>query len=137
VLLIAAGVAHLVTPQFFLPLMPPSLPWHDHLVALSGLVELLAGVLLFAPSTRRHGALLAVATLIAVWPANWHHALMGGVVHPDLPPWMGDATIAWCRLPLQLPLLWWSLAIARQRTLTLPAPCSALRSDRSPTGSCR
>jgi uncharacterized membrane protein len=140
-LLIAAGLAHLVTPEFFLPIMPPMLPCHGQLVASSGMAELCAGVLLMIPSTRRHGALLAVAILVAVWPANWYHALAGGVVDPALPFWMGDARIAWCRLPLQLPLVWWALTLARPwprlRAFSPPAPCSVSRSDRSPTGSCR
>lgn len=112
-LLIAAGLAHLVTPQFFLPIMPPGLPFHAELVAISGIAELLAGTMLLMPWTRREGAWLAVATLVAVWPANWHHALAGGVISPDLPAWMADPTIAWCRLPLQLPLVWYAAIFVR------------------------
>lgn len=120
-LLLAAGVAHLVTPQFFLPIMPPALPWPDLLVALSGVAELLAGTLLLVPATRRHGAWLAVATLVAVWPANWHHALSGGVVSPDLPLWMADPRIAWLRLPLQLPLVWWAATYLRSDAARQPS----------------
>jgi len=65
------------------------------------------------PWTRREGAWLALATLVAVWPANWHHALAGGVISPDLPAWMADPTIAWCRLPLQLPLVWYASLFVR------------------------
>ncbi|MBC8070607.1 MAG: DoxX family membrane protein [Deltaproteobacteria bacterium] len=126
VLLLAAGLAHLVSPQFFLAIMPPQLPCHAQLVALSGLAELTAGVMLLVPPWRRQGALLTAAVLIAVWPANWYHAIAGGVIDPELPRWMGDARIAWCRLPLQLPLLWWALALARPWAATVQPSGSVL-----------
>ena len=43
--MIAAGVAHFVNPDFYLRLMPPWLPWHEELVLLSGVCEIVAGVL--------------------------------------------------------------------------------------------
>jgi uncharacterized membrane protein len=125
-LLIAAGIAHLVVPEFFLPIMPSVLPFHDELVALSGLAELLAGTMLCVPYTRREGALLAVIVLIAIWPANWHHALAGGVTSPHLPPWMADARIAWCRLPLQVPLVWWAATFMRSRGLAAAQPSGSV-----------
>jgi uncharacterized membrane protein len=114
-LFLFVGVMHFARPEFFLPLMPRWLPRHAELVALSGVAELVTAVALVVPAWRSLGGWLAFATLLAVWPANWHHALSGGIAHPDLPPAMADATLAWVRLPLQLPLLWWSWSIARAR----------------------
>lgn len=115
----AVGVLHFARPQFFLPLMPTWLPWHPELVALSGVAELTTALALAVPAWRRWGGWLAFATLLAVWPANWHHALSGGISHPDLPPAMANTAVAWARLPLQLPLLWWAWTIARRRTSAL------------------
>ncbi|MFO0636399.1 MAG: hypothetical protein U0168_26510 [Nannocystaceae bacterium] len=120
-LLLGVGTLHFTRPAFFLAIMPPWLPWHAALVWLSGVAEVLAGAMLLPAATRRHGAWLAAATMIAVWPANWHHALAGGVHDPALPPWMGDATIAWIRLPLQLPLVAFALWIARRDYGVSPA----------------
>lgn len=114
-LFLFVGTMHFVQPRFFWPLMPPWLPWHHELVAISGVVELVVGVMLLVPAWRAWGGWLAIATLLAVWPANWHHALSGGLSHPDLPAEMASATIAWVRLPLQLPLLWWAWTFARAR----------------------
>jgi len=113
-LMLGVGVLHFTKAEFFLPLMPPALPWHGQLVALSGAVELTCAVMLLVPAWRTWGAWLTFATLLAVWPANWHHALAGGIAHPDLPVEMANAWVAWVRLPLQLPLLWWAWTIARR-----------------------
>jgi uncharacterized membrane protein len=56
-----------------------------------------------------------VALLLAVWPANLWMAL-----HPELFPWV-PLWVAWVRLPLQVPLIWWALryAVLRGRRETL------------------
>jgi uncharacterized membrane protein len=128
-LFLFVGTMHFVRPAFFLPLMPGWLPAHAELVALSGLAELVTGVLLLVPAWRVLGGWLAFATLLAVWPANWHHALSGGISHPDLPRAMADATVAWVRLPMQIPLLWWAWWVARHGS---PAPVPRSVARRSP-----
>ncbi|HEX4948372.1 MAG TPA: DoxX family protein, partial [Blastocatellia bacterium] len=42
---VGAGVMHFVTPEFYLKIMPPYLPWHLELVYLSGVLEILLGIL--------------------------------------------------------------------------------------------
>jgi uncharacterized membrane protein len=81
--------------------MPPWLPWHIELIYLSGVAELLAALGLLA--RWRLAPALTVAVLLAVWPANWWFAIdqLGN----------DDAlttAIAWLRLPLQIPLIWWA-----------------------------
>jgi len=101
----ASGVLHLLNPQAFMWLMPDWLPFSIELILLSGVFELVAalGLLLGKP----WGGYLAVATLLAVWPANWWFAIDALTNSPDL------ALAAWLRLPLQLPLIWWSWRVAR------------------------
>ena len=48
-LFVLAGVAHFVRPGIYLKIMPPYLPWHLELVYLSGLFEILLGVLFLIP----------------------------------------------------------------------------------------
>ena len=50
----------------------------------------------------RWAPLLTVLTLLAVWPANWWFAIDSLTTNPEI------ALIAWLRLPLQLPLLYWA-----------------------------
>jgi uncharacterized membrane protein len=96
-----SGVGHLVNPSAFLWLMPPWLPGHIELIYLSGVAELLAAAGLVA--RWRFAPLFTVGVLLAVWPANWWFAIdsLGN----------GDTVttvIAWLRLPLQIPLMWWA-----------------------------
>jgi uncharacterized membrane protein len=37
--MLGAGTMHFVRPQFYMKIMPPSLPWHRELVFLSGVAE--------------------------------------------------------------------------------------------------
>jgi uncharacterized membrane protein len=101
-LYILAGVNHFVNPDFYVSIMPPYLPWHLELVYLSGVAEIVCGVVLYIPRTRVLGAWLTIALLIAVFPANIHTA-----VNPELfdtiPRWSH-----YVRLPIQGLLVLWA-----------------------------
>jgi uncharacterized membrane protein len=70
IFMIVAGTLHFVNPEFFLKIMPPHLPLHRELVALSGFCEILFGILLLIPKCSRLAAWGIIALLIAVFPAN-------------------------------------------------------------------
>jgi len=97
----ASGFLHLANPEAFMWLMPPWLPAPYFLTYLSGAMELVAAAgLLFK---EKWAGLLSVVVLLAVWPANIWYAVS---VIPS-----GDAgliALAWLRLPLQLPLIYYS-----------------------------
>jgi uncharacterized membrane protein len=100
-----AGFNHFRAPEFYLPIMPPYLPWHAELVFFSGVAEVMIGVGLLVPRTRALAAWGAIALLIAVFPANVHMAVA------DIP--VGDpphsaGVLRWIRLPLQLVLIVWA-----------------------------
>ena len=97
---ILAGIMHFIKPDFYLAIMPPYLPWHLKLVYLSGICEMIVGILLVPKPTRSLGAWLLIALLIAVYPANIQMAINYWIYnHPGL--W-----IAIIRLPIQFILLW-------------------------------
>ena len=99
-LFLASGVLHLINPAAFVWLMPPWLPFQIELIVISGVMELAAALgLIFK---QRWAPMLTVVTLLAVWPANWWFAIDSLSSNPDI------ALIAWLRLPLQLPLLYWA-----------------------------
>lgn len=97
---LASGVLHLVNPSAFMWLMPPWLPFQTELIVLSGVMEIAAALGLILK--QRWAPLLTVVTLLAVWPANWWFAIDSLTSNPEI------ALIAWLRLPLQLPLLYWA-----------------------------
>ena len=99
---VGAGLNHLLNPLFYLHIMPPYLPLPLLLVYLSGLIEIILGVLLLIPRLTRTAAWGLVALLIAVSPANFHMA----VNHEFYPEY--HVAALWARLPLQLVLLGWA-----------------------------
>ena len=112
IFMIFAGTMHFVNPAFYLRIMPPYLPLHQELVLLSGILEILLGVLLVIPRCSRLAAWGIMALLIAVFPANLylyqHQAIL------PAPP-----MIHLLRLPLQgLFILWayWHTRAATTKT---------------------
>jgi uncharacterized membrane protein len=101
---VAAGVNHFLSPDFYAAIMPPYLPWHRELVALSGVCELLGGVAVLIPALRSLAGWGLVALLLAVFPANVHMA-----VHPETYVEAGVPLLGlYARLPLQLVFLAWA-----------------------------
>jgi uncharacterized membrane protein len=99
---IAAGVFHFVRPKVYLKIMPGYIPFPLELVYISGLSEILSGLLLLHPATRSIGAWLTIITLIVVFPANIQMMISFYQKHnPYL--WL---TIL--RLPLQFLLIYWA-----------------------------
>jgi uncharacterized membrane protein len=105
-----AGVMHFVKPTMYLKIMPPYIPWHVTMVRVSGGCEILGGLGLLVPFTRRLAAWGLVALLIAVFPANLYMAtnpVDAGVAGMS-------AAVRWGRLPLQGILIAWVLWCSKQ-----------------------
>lgn len=101
---------HFVVPDAYVRIVPPALPAARLLVVLSGIAEILGGAGLLLSSTRRVAAWGLVALLIAVFPANIYTA----VSHVPFPGIFGQSWVQWLRLPLQIPLILWTLRFARR-----------------------
>ena len=106
-LFIVAGVSHFVATDFFLKIMPPYLPLHLSLVLVSGVIEIILGILLLVPRYSRLAAWGIIALLIAVFPANIHV-----YQHPELFPF--PPFLHLLRLPLQGLLIFWAFAYTRR-----------------------
>lgn len=101
----AAGVAHFAFPAEFDRIVPTWMPGSPRTTTYaSGVVELAVAVLLASRSRPKLAGYLAVATFVAVFPANVQSAIDGGI--KGAPPPFDSAIAAWLRLPLQLPLVW-------------------------------
>jgi uncharacterized membrane protein len=110
-LFIVAGPLHFLMPAIYLKIMPPYLPHPMALIYISGAAELLGGIGLLVPMTRRAAAWGLVALLIAVWPANFYMA----TAHLPFPGVLGQSWAQWLRVVLQVPLIYWALWCARVR----------------------
>ena len=101
IFMIVAGVMHFANPAFFIKAMPPYLPLHKELVLVSGVCEILLGILLLVPKTSRMAAWGIVALLIAVFPANLYV-----FQHQDILP--APPIVHLLRLPLQGVFVLWA-----------------------------
>ena len=99
---LAAGINHFWHPGFYLNIMPPYLPWHEALVYLSGVAEIVLGLLIFLPRNRALAAWGIIAMLIALLPVHIHM-----VMNPELYPTVSPVVL-WLRLPLQVVLIAWA-----------------------------
>lgn len=92
------GVLHFIDPEPFIRIVPDWLPNARALVYISGAFEILGGIGLAVPQTRRFSAFGLIALFIAVFPANIHMAIHEIQLEPgaDLPVWA-----MWARLPFQ------------------------------------
>ena len=110
VFMVAAGVNHFLNPAPYLGMMPDALPAHLALVDLSGVAEILGGLGLILPATRRLAAWGLIALFVAVFPANLNMAIN----HLPLGATSVPAWALWARLPLQLVLIWWAYGFTRR-----------------------
>lgn len=110
--MVLAGLNHFRVPDVYVAMMPEALPWPLELVYISGVFEVLGGLGLILPRTRRAAGWGLIALFIAVFPANINMAVnqlpLGGQLVP--------AWALWARLPLQLVFIAWAWWVSR------PAP---------------
>jgi uncharacterized membrane protein len=92
---VIAGVTHFTNRDFFTAIVPPYLPWPVMLVYVSGVAEIVLGVMLMVPATTQIAAWGLIALLVAVFPANIHMAM-----NPQLYPGTPYAALL-LRLPMQ------------------------------------
>jgi uncharacterized membrane protein len=106
--LTGAGVLHLVLPRPYEALIPRRLgdprPW----VLLSGVAEILCGLMVAVPRSRRVGGLASAVLFVGVFPGNVTMA-----VRSLRSSRASRRAVAWARLPLQVPLVGGALAGAR------------------------
>lgn len=103
VLMMVSGIQHLWNPEFYLPFVPSFLPFPLAVVYLSGLVELLLGVVtLFLNQKYTKFGILGIAILMIIFlPLHIADALREQ-------PVVGSHTLAYFRLAIQFLLIWLS-----------------------------
>jgi uncharacterized membrane protein len=106
-LMLGAGFTHFWKTSGYLRLVPSFLPARLLIIQLSGALELLTGLGLLFPATRRYAAFCIVIMMIGFLPLHiW-----------DLfreRPAVGSKTAAWIRFPMQFVLIAWSGYVWKQ-----------------------
>lgn len=64
ILFIYAGIAHFTNPQFYIKITPSFIPFKQFLVDLTGVLEILGGLLILFNTTRKTGVYLLLGLLI-------------------------------------------------------------------------
>tara|TARA_B100000886_G_scaffold311251_1_gene246477 strand:+ start:257 stop:631 length:375 start_codon:yes stop_codon:yes gene_type:complete len=106
---VIVGIKHFIEPEYFLNIVPPYLPYHIELVYMSGLFEILFGLLILFPKYRYYGAIGLILLLVAVFPANIYLAQS-----KEAQEAIGATQeIATWRLPIQGVLIWIAYFIRR------------------------
>ena len=101
IMYIFIGIRHFTDPQYFLDIVPPQLPFKLFLVYFTGLIEVVGGVAILAPKTRKAGAYLLILLLVSVFPANIY--LYVSETPQNL---LGISKMdALIRMPFQIPLI--------------------------------
>jgi uncharacterized membrane protein len=105
---VASGVNHFVSPRFYRAIVPPRLQGDaKRVVEVSGVAEVLGGLGVLLPRTRRISGAYLIALLAAVFPANLYMAR-----EPErfsrVPRWA-----LYARLPLQPLMMWWAWRATR------------------------
>jgi uncharacterized membrane protein len=106
---VASGVNHFVTPRAYERIVPPTLQGDAKLVVeVSGVAEIVGGLGVLLPSTRRLAGPGLIALLAAIFPANLYMASSPERFR-NLPRWA-----LYARLPLQPLMMWWAWRATRR-----------------------
>jgi uncharacterized membrane protein len=106
------GIAHFMTTELEMRIVPPVIPWPRAAVLISGAFELLGAIGVLMPATRRAAGIGLFALTIAVTPANVY--MLQSADSFQVPYWLLVA-----RLPAQvalLALIAWSTGMRGSRT---------------------
>ena len=101
-LYIIAGFNHFRKPGMYIRIIPPFFKNPKLINTLSGVAEILLGILLLFPISKRFAAWGIIALLIAVFPANLF-MFQDKKAGFGLPKW-----ILFIRLLLQIVLIYWA-----------------------------
>ncbi len=106
---VLGGANHFRNPDLYVKMMPDYLPMHLGLVYVSGVIEIILGVLLLIPKTQKLAAWGIICLLIAIFPANLH-MYNNPESFPDIPP-----LFLAIRLPLQLVVVYWAYRYTKRK----------------------
>jgi uncharacterized membrane protein len=104
------GITHFTNADFFLAIMPPYIGFHQEIVYISGVLEILGALGILIPRLRQLAGNGLMLLVICVTPANVH-MWMNPELFPDVPPLFLSL-----RLVVQvflLALIWWSTRVSQ------------------------
>jgi len=101
-----AGIQHFIKPQFYEPFVPSFLPFKEAIVYVSGILELLFGLLLLIPKYAKLGATGILLLLLIFLPVHVWDVFAEN-------PAIGSQKAAYVRLPFQFLFIAWAYGVGR------------------------
>ena len=100
-LYVIVGIKHFTNTDFFVNIVPSIINYKEEVVLVSGLIEVILGILLLFNQTRKFAAWGIILLLIAVFPANIY-LYLSETARDTLSISKNQALY---RLPFQIPLM--------------------------------
>lgn len=107
--LVAVGISHFLVPRYFRTLVPAWVPAPGAVVAVSGAVEVVVGVLVLVPASRVVGAWAAAALITAYLASHIDAARTATAVSPRF---LDRPAGAVARLVVNLAYIGWAVLVA-------------------------
>ncbi|MCM4152376.1 DoxX family membrane protein [Arenibacter sp. N53] len=104
-----AGVQHFLKPTFYLSFVPPFLPFKMLVIYLSGILEIVLGVLLLLPTYAKLGATGILWLMIIFLPIHIWDVFLEQ-------PAIGSHEAAMVRLPIQFIIIGMAWAVGKYAT---------------------
>ena len=101
---IFGGINHFLRPDFYLNLMPDYIPAHEFMVQLSGVTEIVAGVMLLIPPLSRWGAWFIIAHLVVFFTVHFWMIQHAEDRYPEV-----SLAALWGRIVLQVVFIAWAM----------------------------
>lgn len=108
-LYLLAGINHFIHPLFYLAPMPPYLPYPIKLIYISGIFEMVLGLLLI-PAKARKIAARSIILMLVVFFTFHVQMIINAYTIGGIGLW-----VAIIRFPLQFLLIYWAWKISRYR----------------------
>ena len=108
---VSSGINHFISPDFYLKLMPPYIPFPLEVIYLSGVIEIILGVGAALSRFRVWAAWAIIFMLISFMPVHIHM-----VAHPEMYPDVPEIGL-WLRIAVQGALIWWAYCYAKALSL--------------------
>ncbi|PPA71336.1 DoxX family protein [Jeotgalibacillus proteolyticus] len=103
-----AGIMHFKKTKMFERIVPPFLPLKKLIVQVSGIVEIIIGLMLALNKFTRLAGKALTWLLVLVWPANIYMAMQNKPLKKGSKPM---PLLLWGRVLLQWPLIKWARSV--------------------------
>jgi len=109
IIFIYAGVAHFTNPQFYIKITPSFIPFKQFLVDLSGVLEILGGLLILFNQTRKTGVYLLVGLLVLFFVVHFDMLFTFQVIENMLL----NKLLLLMRIIIQFILIYWVISLLK------------------------